>query len=140
MLSGRIAFMEPKLSQTHAATLVNDADPFPGSRVQRLLRMIDALNEEVEKSFDVIDDEALQAVSTRLGRVQEALHNERELRQRISRATTEKLGQNQQLPNRVKLNVHGRMFVTSLSALTSIKGTFFDSMFGGACRPLLLCS
>lgn len=36
-----------------------------------------------------------------------------------------------QSPNVIKLNVGGMVFATSLSTLTSVKGTFFDSMFSG---------
>lgn len=36
-----------------------------------------------------------------------------------------------QPPKRIKLDVGGKIFATSLSTLTSVKDTFFDSMFGG---------
>jgi len=35
----------------------------------------------------------------------------------------------------IKLNVGGTLFTTSVSTLTSIKGTFFDSMFSGRWEP-----
>lgn len=131
--------MEPKLDEggpTGDAKLVQNAC------VERLLKMIDSLNEEVEKSIRVIDDDALQAVSSRFNRVQEALHSEHELRRRIPDETLAKLKQ-KQLPDCVKLNVGGRPFAMSLSILTSVKGTFFDSMFGGEpdsrAQRLLLC-
>jgi hypothetical protein len=40
-----------------------------------------------------------------------------------------------QLGNRIKLDVGGTIFATSLSTLTFIKGTFFEVMFSGRWEP-----
>lgn len=118
-------------------TAESDAKTWQGSRVERLFNNIDALNEEVNNGLDDVHDEALDAVSSRLGCVQGSLHREQELRKRIPGETMSRLKQNE-LPERVRLNVGGKLFATSLATLTSIKDTFFDSMFGGEC--LLVCS
>lgn len=55
-------------------------------------------------------------------------------------AGTCKLIQSQsQLPNRIRLDVGGKIFATTLSTLTSMKGTFFEGMFGGELRFCALC-
>lgn len=108
----------------------NNAKLHESSCVERLLKMIDALNEEVKKSIAVMDDDAMLAVSSRLTRVQEVLNSEQEMRKHIPGETLEKLKQ-KQMPDAVKLSVGGKAFAAPLTALTSVKGTFFESMFGG---------
>lgn len=98
--------------------------------VEELLKLIDHLNDEMQQGFPYIDDDSLQAVLSHLKRVQETLRKEQELRERIPGETIERLKQ-KELPTRVKLDVGGKGFLTSLLALTSVEGTFFECMFGG---------
>lgn len=125
--------MDLKTIENPAPQTCNGTKPWQSSSAERILELIDALDKEVKKSFDVLDNGALQAMSSRLGRVQEALHSEQEFRQLPPAAGPKATAQegDVKLPTRVRLNVGGRVFATPLSALTSITGTFFDSMFGG---------
>lgn len=127
--------MEPQFIASDALQTCNDAKPSQSSRIGRLLQMMD----EVEQSIAVLDDDELQAVSSRLCRVQDALHRENEVRKRIPEETIDALKQNR-LPSLVKLNVGGRLFAASLASLTHVKGTFFDSMFGGKEQHETHCS
>lgn len=116
--------MEPKSTNAEAHTHV------PSHFGDKLRKKIEDLYEDLNQGFDVIDDEALQALYSHVSQVQEATRREQELRQRLSQETLETQKQNKPLPDRVKLNVGGKVFTTSLSILTSVKGSFFDSMFG----------
>lgn len=74
--------MESKVAENGVPEACSNVNLCKCSCAERLFDRIDALHEDLLESFDVIDDDTLQALSTRLSVVQKVLRIEQEMRKR----------------------------------------------------------
>lgn len=90
--------------------------------------------QEIQRELALLEDGMrVNTLNTLLGRMKTCFEEERNTLQRERKAWNEMADKlkRSQLPDCIRLCVGGKSFATSLSTLTSIKGTFLDSMFGG---------
>lgn len=89
--------------------------------------------EEKGKQLNSVLEKERNQLNALLGRIKTSMKQDREALQ-SERKTWDEMAdklKHTQLPSCIRLNVGGKAFATSLSTLTSVKGTFFESMFGG---------
>lgn len=130
--------MEPKEADEKPTKRRKVEDVWEGFRkeLEKKGKQLNSLIEDNRKQLDDIQklfEQERNQMNEMFGRIKTSMDHESTALQK-ERQTWEEMAdklKQTQLPNRIKLDVGGKTFATSSTTLTSIKGTFFDSMFGG---------